>query len=106
MGRAEKAKKEYLSIQNQFRATAAVAAAMLAGGTVFYHFVEHFKWLDSLYFCVITLTTIGYGDFAPKTDLGKLFTIFYVLVGVGIIATFANLLIKKASAKRRIEHES
>ena len=41
-------------------------------GTVIYHFVEGWSWLDSLYFSVITLTTIGYGDFSPQTDLGKI----------------------------------
>ena len=46
----------------------------LAIGTVAYRFLEDWSWLDSLYFSVITLTTIGYGDFSPKTTLGKLFT--------------------------------
>jgi hypothetical protein len=35
-------------------------------GTVVYHYVEAWSWLDSLYFSVITLTTIGFGDFAPQ----------------------------------------
>lgn len=100
---AQKARAEYEQIKLQFRATAAIAAIMIGFGTVFYHIVEHFKWLDSLYFCVVTLATVGYGDFVPKTDLGKAFTIFYILVGVGIIATFANLLIKKAALKRHLE---
>lgn len=47
-------------------------------GTVIYHFVEGWSWLDSLYFSVITLTTIGYGDFSPQTDLGKIFTLLYI----------------------------
>ncbi|MGB4758899.1 MAG: potassium channel family protein [Candidatus Saccharimonadales bacterium] len=100
---AQKDKAEYEQINLQFKATAGIAATMIGLGTVFYHIVEHFKWLDSLYFCVVTLATVGYGDFVPKTDLGKAFTIFYILVGVGIIATFANLLIKKAALKRHIE---
>jgi len=40
-------------------------------GTVIYHFVEGWSWLDSLYFSVITLTTIGYGDFSHKPIWGK-----------------------------------
>ncbi len=59
-------------------------------GTVMYHFLEGWNWIDSLYFSVITLSTIGYGDFSPATEAGKLFTIFYILLGVGVILSFIN----------------
>lgn len=94
--------REVHNISLQFKAAAMSAAVMLATGTVFYHQVEHFKWLDSVYFCTVTLTTVGYGDFVPKTDAGKIFTIFYVLIGIGILAFFANLLIKRAAARREL----
>lgn len=59
-------------------------------GTVVYHFVEGWTWLDALYFSVITLTTIGYGDFSPQTEVGKAFTIVYIIIGVGLILAFIN----------------
>ena len=59
-------------------------------GTVTYHFLEGWEYLDALYFCVITLTTIGYGDFSPQTTGGKIFTIFYILMGLGMILNFIN----------------
>jgi len=93
---------EFLIIRRQYRATAAVAVAVLSGGAVFYHFVQHLSWINAFYFCTITLTTIGYGDITPKTDAEKLFTIFYVLAGVGIIAFFANVLIKNATIRREM----
>ena len=40
-------------------------------GTLFYHAVEGWRFLDALYFSVATLTTVGYGDFTPQTDAGK-----------------------------------
>lgn len=86
----------------RYRWVAFIAAAVLGTGTVFYHYVESLSWLDAFYFSTITLTTVGYGDIVPKTDPGKIFTIFYVLFGVGIIAATLNLLIKGA-ATRRIE---
>lgn len=61
-------------------------------GTIVYHTIENWSWLDSLYFSVITLTTIGYGDFSPKTDLGKIFTMGYIIVGVSLILGFVNTL--------------
>lgn len=59
-------------------------------GMFVYHFLEDWRWLDALYFSVITLTTVGYGDFSPQTDAGKIFTIFYIIVGIGIILTFID----------------
>jgi voltage-gated potassium channel Kch len=86
----------------RYRWVALIAASIIGLGTVFYHFVERLSWLDSWYFSTITLTTIGYGDITPKTEIGKLFTIFYVLFGVGVIATILNIMVKGA-ATRRIE---
>lgn len=82
---------------------------ILGAGTVFYHYVEEWRWLDSLYFSVITLTTIGYGDFSPQTDAGKIFTLLYILVGVGIILSFINTVFihySETREKRRGQKES
>ncbi len=96
---------ESLATAKRFRWVALIGAILLGTGTVFYHFQEKLTWLDSLYFSTITLTTIGYGDIVPHTPTGKLFTIFYVLIGVGIIAAILNILVKNA-AQRRIERFS
>ena len=63
---------------------------VLLTGTLFYHWQEGWSYLDSFYFSVITLTTIGYGDFSPVTDAGKLFTIGYVFCGIGILVAFLS----------------
>jgi voltage-gated potassium channel len=60
----------------------------LVVGSVVYHYLEGWSWLDSFYFCFITLTTIGFGDFAPQTPEGKLFTILYIIMGIGMILSF------------------
>ncbi len=97
--------KEHNTLKHQSQALAGVSMGVLCGGATFFHFVEHFKWLDSFYFCTITLTTVGYGDIVPKTDAGKLFDMFYVLVGIGIIATFANILVKNAMVRRQLKQD-
>ena len=75
----------------EFRAAMALAVILLASGTVFYHSVEGWSWIDSLYFCVTTMSTVGFGDLTPQTVFGKLFTIPYIFVGVGIfVAIFAQ----------------
>lgn len=69
-----------------------LTALVISVGATFYHFVEGWGWLDSFYFTIITLTTIGYGDFSPKTDAGKLFTMVYVFIGLGILLAFIDLV--------------
>lgn len=77
-----------------------ITILVLAVGTFFYHIVENMDLIDSFYFSVITLTTVGYGDIAPRTDIGKLFTAGYVIIGIGIIATFARTVLQSALSTR------
>ena len=73
----------------QFRALLVLYAALLLIGTVFYTRAEGWSVLDALYFCVVTLATVGYGDFAPRTSVGKVFTIVYILIGAGVFVVLA-----------------
>ncbi|CAM8890742.1 unnamed protein product [Rhodiola kirilowii] len=41
--------------------------------------------VDALYFCVVTMCTIGYGDITPNSTATKLFSILFVLIGFGFI---------------------
>ena len=70
------------------RGLATLAALLIGGGTLFYRSVEDLSWLDSIYFTVVTLTTVGYGDIHPTTGAGKVFTIFYLIIGVGVLVSF------------------
>ena len=47
--------------------------------------IETFSVVDALYFCVVTMCTIGYGDIVPQTPFAKLFSCIFVLVGFGFI---------------------
>lgn len=69
-------------------------------GTIFYNQVEGLRIIDALYFSVVTLTTVGYGDFTPQTDFGKIFTIIYTLAGIGIIVGFINKIATNTKAPK------
>jgi hypothetical protein len=84
-----------------YRYLTAAVLVVIGSGTVFYHLVEKFSWLNAYYFSVTTLSTVGYGDLTPKTTAGKLFTTFYIFLGVGIFTSFLTLTIRRRGAALR-----
>ncbi len=66
-------------------------------GTVFYALVEGWSVVDSLYFSVATLATVGYGDLTPKTDGAKLFTVAYIIIGAGTFSLLIGVIIRNAT---------
>jgi len=78
---------------------------ILLMGMFTYHHLEGWSYVDALYFSIITLTTIGYGDFSPQTTEGKLFTIFYIILGVGMILSFINTVYLHFKKEREEERE-
>src|SRR5215211_9454938 len=84
----------------KFRALLFNVVLLLTIGSVFYWQVEGWSLFNSLYFCVITLCTVGYGDFVPTTTLGRGFTIIYVFLGIGMIVAFASYFADQMVSKR------
>jgi len=63
------------------------------GGTVGYHFLEGWSLANSFYATIVTLGTVGFGDFYPVTPTGKSFAVFIIVFGVGTMAyTFAMIM--------------
>lgn len=87
--------RDKIAVLKHYDKIVAAAVILVTIGTVFYHQVEKFSWINSLYFTVITLATVGYGDYAPKTTVGKLFTIVYVVVGIALFVALAQAILAK-----------
>lgn len=79
--------------------------AMLAMGTVFYTLIEDWSVLDALYFSVIALTTVGFGDLVPSQPISKAFTIAYVLIGVGLLAALLQSMVRQTIALQSLSSE-
>lgn len=77
---------------HEFSVLTSLVVFVLIVGTWFYHRVEHWRYIDAMYFSVTTLTTVGLGDIAPKTDIGKIFTMVYIVMGMGIILGYVNVI--------------
>jgi hypothetical protein len=85
----------------EFRSLVFLVLVTLLGGTIFYTTVEGWSAVDAFYFSVTTLTTVGLGDLAPTTTIGKLFTVVYIFAGLGIILGFIDTV-----AKETLSHQT
>ena len=70
-------------------------------GTYSYHILEGWDYIDSLYFSTVTLTTIGYGDLYPTNNASKLFTVFFILSGVGILLFTLTVISSNINNKKK-----
>lgn len=78
--------------QKQLHILAALFSAFLLLGALVYHFLEGWTYIEALYFSFTTLTTIGLGDYLPSTRTSKVFSIFYIIFGLGQGASLIGLL--------------
>ncbi len=58
--------------------------ALLSFGTVGNYFLEGHSWFKALYFTVVTISTVGYGDIIPQTTAGKIFAMVLIFGGAGL----------------------
>jgi hypothetical protein len=84
-----------------YRLLGVAAVLLLASGTVAFHAMEGWSWVDSFYFSAIAGTTVGFGDLTPTTDVSKLFSVLYIFVAVGILGTFLDKRLQYHGVVRR-----
>lgn len=77
---------------------AGVLGLLTALGTLGFAWIEDLSLLDALYMAVITLSTVGYQDVAPTTGAGRLYTVAFIMVGVGVafytVVTLAEFILE------------
>jgi len=67
---------------------------LMMAGTLGYMAIDNFKLMDAIYQTGITFTTVGYGEIAPISKLGRIFTITLIIVGFGVFSFSVGILIE------------
>lgn len=82
-----------LSKDNRTLATCVVLFfVFVLGGAAVFSGIEQWDYLTSVYFCVVMLTTVGYGDVSPATDLGKFFSCVLGVFGIALIGSAIGIV--------------
>ncbi|MGD9972090.1 MAG: TrkA family potassium uptake protein [Desulfatirhabdiaceae bacterium] len=68
--------------------------ALVMGGALGYVLIEDWDLIDALYMTVITLATIGYGEVHSLSRIGRIYTMFLILVGVGFLGYLGAAIIQ------------
>jgi hypothetical protein len=103
-GKADKRSDEERKLAIERRIYPILAGAVvviLATGTIVYHYLEGWSWVDAFYFTAVAGSTVGFGDLAPTSDGSKLFTILYIFSAITIIGTFLDQRLKYHGVVRK-----
>ena len=83
----------------------AVFAALLLVAVIGFMFIENMSLTDAIYFSIVTMATVGYGDIHPQTGIGKILTLIIIVGGVGtflgVIASITDLFVNRREESLR-----
>lgn len=70
-------------------------AGVIAFATAWYALIEGFGWLSALFQAVTTISTVGYEEVQPLDTSGRVFTIIYIMSGIGVMFYVATAIIEQ-----------
>ena len=89
----------------QHRLLLSLPLIITAIGTTGFMVIEHLSFIDALYFTIVTISTVGYGDIHPVGTAGKLLSIVLIVIGIGtflsIITHFTKPLFQRSLNRLR-----
>lgn len=103
-----KAIREFLALvyrENLHRILAVAVSVLLGGSALLILFEKNIRFSDALWWSVVTMTTVGYGDISPATLGGRIVAIVVMLTGIGLLgiltATIAGLFIENRFLEKK-----
>ena len=88
------------------KAILSLTIAIILFAAFSYMYIEGWDFIDALYFAVMTISTVGYGDITPQTNIGKLFTILYVISGMGVFVALVTRIANNVLRQSAISYEA
>jgi hypothetical protein len=67
---------------------------MMIIGMFLFHYIEGWTYFDSIYFIVVTLTSVGFGDIVPVTETGRVLGMLYAIMGVPLFIYTTSIFLE------------
>ena len=84
--------KNSILYKNGFIYALYASACIVFVGSGFYSIVENISYEESIWWSIVTVTTVGYGDIVPKTGWGKVIASITMLFGIGFIGMLTSTI--------------
>ena len=94
------------SIKKRLKIFLIIFCAIIILGPLGFMAIEGRSLLDSFYFVIVTMATVGYGDVHPVTAVGKIFSVALIVMGVGtfigVIGNFTEIMLTRREIESRL----
>jgi voltage-gated potassium channel len=82
-----------------------LSGTIFIGGLLFSLIEPDADWFDGIWWTIVTLTTVGYGDYAPESFAGRWLAAFVMAGGIGTVAILTGMLADEIREARVHEHD-
>lgn len=95
------------AIKTRLKIFLLVFVIIMALGTIGFMIIEKTSLVDSAYFVIVTMATVGYGDVHPVTEWGKIFSVILIITGVGtflgVVANVTEIMLSRREIEGRMQ---
>lgn len=90
---------------NGFRNALYVSVVLILISATMYSIAENVAFLDSIWWAVVTTTTVGYGDISPHTPLGRIAAVLLMFLGIGFIGILTSTITEYFNSEKETKED-